>query len=162
MFETGGYLRDDNTVKSRKFEWCARRGTLFRVKAALTMVVVTAANDVSLRREEQSMRSATAHLYDFLLQHVEGIKSNRQVCRMHLSVTQLSILIVTPGVNLRLGRADILDLRGHEGSAADNRRKVSSTRHLFHGETLEGLYKNRRSRAVELFDLSLRHSLSGA
>ena len=102
MLIASAYLGNRDSVKRCNFEWCVGLSTLFRVESTLTVMVVSTTDNVLLTRQEQSVGASTTDLDDLLFKDIEGLVSDRLAHYRAVSISQLSVLIVTPSVDFSL------------------------------------------------------------
>ena len=93
-------LCDAYTIKRSNFERGVSLRAFIRVKSTLAMMIITTADNVSIRCEIQDMRASTADLDNFLIKHIECINSQRQVSFLESIVSKLSLLVSAPRINL--------------------------------------------------------------
>ena len=95
-------LRDADPIEGCNFERCIGLCAFLGIKTALTLMIISATNHISVTRQEDSVRSSAANLNNLLLKHIEGLQPQRQVGLDAVSVSELAVLVVTPAVYLSL------------------------------------------------------------
>lgn len=124
---TGADLDDVYAIEGGNFERSVSFAAFHGIEAALAREVVTTADDVALARQEQRVRATAADLNDFFFQDIEGLLSDGETDVTHISrIAQLAVRIVTPAVDLRLGRECRVLLRSWQTFSANDHREVVS------------------------------------
>ena len=126
MSVTSTDLSDSKTIKSCNLERNGGLTTFLRVKATLSVSIVTTGNYITIAGQEDCVRSTATDLYDFFFKDVESFQSHWQVGLFELGVAELSALIITPGEDFSFG--SLLTLRVvFESSAANDSGEIGST-----------------------------------
>ena len=77
MILPGAYGGDVDAIECCHFEWSVGLRALFGIEAALTLMVVSTADDIFFTGQEQSVRPATTKLDDLLIQDIKCFQSQR-------------------------------------------------------------------------------------